>query len=218
MNKNVVPTRIQSRLSRKNIKVSLGEIKDVLIQTAVDADNPTDAEVDAVTQYFINQAAKPTIYHEDEIQANALDLDVTEEAIAPTQIDEQLRIEEKFHQPKSQIIKSQAQALGIILNDAEIIQIASNLNESSDELHDSLDDIKSAIIAFVRYKSSLDAQKIDDVIDEINNVVADEFDSNSQRLTQGLQSINQNMQSQSSDFKRKVAATISAFKILSTAG
>ncbi|GBE95675.1 hypothetical protein [Nostoc cycadae] len=212
MSKNTIPTRIQSRLNRRNIKVSLGEIKDALIKTAVDADNPTFDEIDSITQYFIDQNAKPIVYDIDENQTIVHDLDADNEAIAPVQIDEELPIED-IEQPKSEIIRSTAQSLGITLDTAQIAEIASNLNSSSDEFHDSLDEIKSAIVAFVRYKASLNSQKISDVVDYVNEVVSQEFDGNSRQLTQGLQSINQNMQQQSLDFKRNVKTAIAAFKV-----
>lgn len=209
-----IATRIQSRLTRKGIKITLGEIKDALTQTAIDADNPTDDEIDATTQYFINQASMPVVVNEEEIfleeseeeEAIAPNLEMVDEAIAPVQ------------EQRSQIIKSQSQALGIILDDAEIIQIASNLDNSSNEFYNSLDEIKSAIISFVRHKASLNAQKIDNVVDEINSVVAEEFSNNSQQLSQGLQAINANMQQQDLDFKSKVKAAISAFNISAKAG
>ncbi|RCJ15500.1 hypothetical protein A6S26_34285 [Nostoc sp. ATCC 43529] len=113
----------------------------------------------------------------------------------------------------TELVRSTAQSLGIVLDTQEISDIAANVNNSSDDLHDSLDDIKSAIIAFVRYKSSLNSQRINQVVEEINDIVTDEFTSNSRQLTQGLQAINRNMQQQNADFKRKVNAAISAFKV-----
>ena len=55
---NKIATRIQSRLSRKGLKVTLGEIKTVYSQMVADDQNPTDAEVDQVTEYFISQSSK----------------------------------------------------------------------------------------------------------------------------------------------------------------
>ena len=55
---NKIATRIQSRLSRKGIKITLGDIKTVYSQMVADDQNPTDAEVDQVTEYFISQSSK----------------------------------------------------------------------------------------------------------------------------------------------------------------
>jgi hypothetical protein len=176
------------------------QIKEYFVSFGFDVDAITDEQFNQAVDYFskgelaLVEQDKPLTFLEEEQRS----------PIEP----------EPEPQPeRSQMIKSQAQALGIVLNDAEIVQIASNLNESSDDLHDSLDDIKSAIIAFVRYKSSLNGQRISEVIEEINNVVADELSSNSRKLTQGLESINHNMQQQNADFKSKVKSAIAVFAI-----
>jgi hypothetical protein len=62
---NKVATRIQSRLSRKGLKVVLGEIKDQCIKTFQNIENPTKIEINAVTDYFINNATKLTVITED---------------------------------------------------------------------------------------------------------------------------------------------------------
>ncbi|MHC5719683.1 MAG: hypothetical protein ACYTX0_48500, partial [Nostoc sp.] len=51
----------------------------------------------------------------------------------------------------SELVSNTAENLGIVLNTQEIADIAENINYSSDDLYNSLDEIKSAIIAFVRY-------------------------------------------------------------------
>lgn len=54
---NKIATRIQSRLSRKGLKITLGDIKSVYSEMVLDPQNPTDEEVNAVTEYFVNQIA-----------------------------------------------------------------------------------------------------------------------------------------------------------------
>ncbi|MFM6266233.1 MAG: hypothetical protein ACKPFA_06940, partial [Dolichospermum sp.] len=114
---------------------------------------------------------------------------------------------------KSELIASTAGKLGIELSIADIELIAQNVNYSSDDLRESLEEIKSAIIAFVRHKIALNSQKIDDTLQEITQVATDGFNQNSQQLTDGLQNINKQLQQQSTDFKSKVRSTLKCFQL-----
>ena len=62
---NTIATRIQSRLSRKGVKVVLGDIKKVLNQMVANVKNITDVEVNAVTEHFINIATQLTVVSDD---------------------------------------------------------------------------------------------------------------------------------------------------------
>jgi hypothetical protein len=62
---NKIATRIQTRLSRKGLKVVLGNIKDYLKANVGNIENITDVEVNAVTEYFINNATKLTVISDD---------------------------------------------------------------------------------------------------------------------------------------------------------
>lgn len=194
MNKNAIATRIQSRLNRKSIKVTLGEIKDALTKIAIDADNPTDDEINSVVQYFINQSSGLAILEQGKQEV------------------ESIKIDEPV-QTKSEIIEYQSQQMGLILTTSDITEIADNMETLSSDLSDSLDEIRNAIIAFVKHKSLLNSQKISQIIDEVKNTVADEFQSNSQQLASGLGSVGNQINQQNSDFKSQLKAAISAFKL-----
>ncbi|MFM6247922.1 MAG: hypothetical protein ACKPEQ_02025, partial [Dolichospermum sp.] len=114
---------------------------------------------------------------------------------------------------KNELIANTAGELGIVLNTGEIELIAQNVNYSSDDLRESLDEIKSAIIAFVRHKIALNSQKIGETLEEITQVATDGFNQNSQQLTDGLQNINKQLQQQSTDFKSKVRSTLKCFQL-----
>ncbi|MFM6911765.1 MAG: hypothetical protein ACKPKW_21905 [Dolichospermum sp.] len=114
---------------------------------------------------------------------------------------------------KSELIASTAGKLGIELSIADIELIAQNVNYSSDDLRESLEEIKSAIIAFVRHKIALNSQKIDDTLQEITQVAADGFNQNSEQLTTGLKQLNRQLVQQSTDFKSKIKATLSVFQL-----
>jgi uncharacterized protein YukE len=114
---------------------------------------------------------------------------------------------------KSELVQQTAGELGVILNTGEIELIAQNVNYSSDDLQESLEEIKSAIIAFVRHKIALNSQKIGETLEEIAQVATDGFNQNSQQLTDGLQNINKQLQQQSTDFKSKVRSTLKCFQL-----
>lgn len=170
------------------------EIKQYFEVQGFDSESINDEQFHQVIHHFSGSGL--SVIEHDDSETNS-------EAIATTTNDTD----------NTELVRTTAQNLGIVLDTQEISDIAANVNNSSNDLHDSLDDIKSAIIAFVKYKSSLNSQRINQVVEEINDVFTDEFTNNSRQLTQGLQAINRNMQQQNTDFKRKVNAAISAFKI-----
>ncbi|MFM6225193.1 MAG: hypothetical protein ACKPDM_33390, partial [Dolichospermum sp.] len=51
-----IAKRIQSRLSRQGVKVALGEIKEQCDRLIPDIDNPSEIELLAVQEYFMNAA------------------------------------------------------------------------------------------------------------------------------------------------------------------
>jgi hypothetical protein len=264
-----IATRIQSRLNRKGIKITLGDIKSAYFQMVSDVNNPTDIEVDQVTEHFINEATQLVVIAEDvevitteetETFSSAdgelgniatstqTELETLEIEQETTEVDNRIQLvnsnldthlddidSQDLHPTtadpttedigmiapvaplatatNSELVSSTAHSLGITLNTAEIELIAENINTSSDDLTDSLDEIKGAIIAFVRHRIATNSQKIGEALEEISQVAADGFNQNSEQLTTGLQGINSQLQQQSTDFKSKVRSTLKAFAI-----
>ncbi|MFM6879148.1 MAG: hypothetical protein ACKPKK_00515, partial [Dolichospermum sp.] len=56
-----IAKRIQSRLSRQGVKVSLGEVKSQCELTINDIDNPSEIELLAVQEYFMSAATSLTV-------------------------------------------------------------------------------------------------------------------------------------------------------------
>lgn len=215
-----ISKRIQSRLSRQGVKVTLGEIKEQCDRLIPDIENPTEVELLAVQDYFISNATSLTVVGEDvDIEPTQMEL----ETVSSENVSSNLYINEAALDTenqtalatatKSELVASTAGELGIVLNTGEIELIAQNVNYSSDDLQESLEEIKSAIIAFVRHKIALNSQKIDDTLQEISQVATDGFNQNSQQLTDGLQNINKQLQQQSTDFKSKVRSTLKCFQL-----
>jgi uncharacterized protein with HEPN domain len=235
---NTIAKRIQSRLSRQGVKVSLPEIKTQCELMIADIENPTEVELLAVQDHFMTNATKLTVISDD---VTTEDLTEVEETLTSEDVDIVNNVDTvntasiqdidsiDLHTneaaldtenqtalataTKSELVASTAGELGIVLNTGEIELIAENVNYSSDDLQESLEEIKSAIIAFVRHKIALNSQKIGETLEEITQVAADGFNQNSQQLTDGLQNINKQLQQQSTDFKSKVRSTLKCFQL-----
>ncbi|MFM6369365.1 MAG: hypothetical protein ACKPGN_14245 [Dolichospermum sp.] len=205
---STIAKRIQSRLSRQGVKVVLGEIKEQCDRLISDIDNPSEIELLAVQEYFMSAATSLTVINDiSDVRTQSIQdtddiSDDDDSAIAPLATT-----------TKNELIANTAGELGIVLNTGEIELIAQNVNYSSDDLQESLEEIKSAIIAFVRHKIALNSQKIGETLEEITQVATDGFSQNSQQLTDGLQNINKQLQQQSTDFKSKVRSTLKCFQL-----
>jgi uncharacterized protein YukE len=233
---NTIAKRIQSRLSRQGVKVSLPEIKTQCELMIADIENPTEVELLAVQDHFMTNATKLTVISDDvttedltevEETLTSEDVDTVDNVINTASIQDidsidlhtneaALNTEEETAlatATKSELVASTAGELGIVLNTGEIELIAQNVNYSSDDLQESLEEIKSAIIAFVRHKVATNSQLIDSTLQEITEVATDGFNQNSQQLTDGLQNINKQLQQQSTDFKSKVRSTLKCFQL-----
>ncbi|MFM6197883.1 MAG: hypothetical protein ACKPE1_01860, partial [Dolichospermum sp.] len=181
---STIAKRIQSRLSRQGVKVSLAEIKEQCDRLIADIDNATETDILNVTEYFINNATKLTVVSEDvssNLYANEAALDTEQETALATAT-------------KSELVASTAGSLGIVLDAQEISLIAENISYSTDTLEQDIDAIESAIMAFVEHKAAISQQKINNMITSVRNVVTEKNTENSQLLTDGLRSINSDIQ------------------------
>jgi lipoate synthase len=114
---------------------------------------------------------------------------------------------------KNELVANTAVSLGIQLSTTEIDQIADNFDAGSDDFAQTLEQVKGAIIAYVQHKIASNNQQIVNTINEISQVASDGFEENSQTLTNGLKQLNQQLVQQSTDFKSKLAGTLSRFKL-----
>jgi hypothetical protein len=215
---NTVATRIQTRLSRKGLKVALGEVKDHLKANVGNIENITDVEVNATTEYFLSSANQLTVIGEnvdnadnadsdiDNVLTLSIQEDVEEEAIAP-------QTAPLATTTKSQLITTTADQMGISLNAQEISQIAENISICSDDFEQDIDAIKSAIMAFINHKAMINQSKINELIHEVREVVSEKNQENSQLLSDGLRSINQDIQEANKAFKSNVSKALAAFDI-----
>ena len=162
---------------------------------------PTQMELETLTteDNAINTASIQDIDSID-LHTNEAALDTENQtAIAPT--------------TKSEIVASTAGELGIVLDAQEISLIAENITDSTDTLEQDIDAIESAIMAFVEHKAAISQQKINNMITSVRNVVTEKNSENSQLLTDGLRSINSDIQEANKQFKSNVKQCLTAFAI-----
>ncbi|MFM6041652.1 MAG: hypothetical protein ACKPCC_03425 [Dolichospermum sp.] len=197
-----IAKRIQSRLSRQSVKVSLGEVKSQCELMINDIDNPSEIELIAVQEYFIDNASQLVVID-----------DISNDGVIATP-------NETINEPallaaanKSELVANTANSLGIELSTTEIDHIADNFDNSSDDFSQTLEQVKLAIISYVQHKVQLNNQQITDTINEIGDVIADGFNSNNETLNNGLKQLNHQLTQQSTDFKSKLAGTLSRFKL-----
>jgi hypothetical protein len=199
---NKVSTKIQSRLRRKGLVISLLSIKKYLVDNTKNISNITDDETNKATDYFMQQSIKLTVI-EDVDTVSIQSVDITNATSDNTVL----------ANTTSELVASSAGQMGIVLDASEISLIAENINDFSSDLDSDLDAIKSAIMAFVTHKASVNQAKINSFINEVRDVVINDSNKNSQLLGDGLRSINNDLQQTNRDFKSQATKALAAFKI-----
>jgi hypothetical protein len=225
---NTIAKRIQSRLNRAGVKASLGDIKGQCKKMIQDIENPTEEELLDVQMLFYGNNSQLVVNNDvdndvdtvDNINTTSIqDIDssdlylneaaLTTEAIAPPQTDPAPLATTN----KGELVANAATQMGIVLDASEISLIAENINHSSDDFDQDIDAIKDAIMAFINHKSMINQSKINELIYEVREVVGHKHSENSQLLSEGLRSINTDIQEANKQFKSNVRQCLSAFDI-----
>jgi hypothetical protein len=185
-----------------------------------DINNPTETELLGIQNQFMSNANQLSISSLDNniddlsisnLDSNTDDLSISsldDVAIAPQTEPAPLVVS-----PQNELVASTADQMGIVLDASEISLIAENINHSSDDFDQDIDAIKSAIMAFIQHKSLINQSKINQMIHEVREVVSEKNSENSQLLTDGLRSINSDIQEANKQFKSSVRSCLSAFDI-----
>jgi hypothetical protein len=222
---NTIAKRVQSRLSRAGVKVSLGEIKEQCEMIISDIENPKEEEILNVQMQFYNRSSNLSIQNLDnnidDVSIQNLDNNIDDVSIqnlddniddlfAPVSTQETNTLAPTT---KSQLIATTSDQMGIALNAQEISQIAENISICSDDFEQDIDAIKSAIMAFINHKAMINQSKINELIHEVREVVSEKNQENSQLLSDGLRSINNDIQEANKAFKSNVSKALAAFDI-----
>jgi transcriptional regulator of heat shock response len=144
-----IAKRIQSRLSRAGIKVSLSDIKTQCELIITDTDNPTEDQLIDVQNYFMNNATTLTVITTNESEISEVTLPTSNEILEAVEQKPALATT-----TKNELVATAANSLNIELSTTEIEAIATNFNASSDDFTTTLDELKAAILAFINHKVS----------------------------------------------------------------
>lgn len=203
---DTISKRIQSRLTRKGISVSLSEIREQVNILIPDLENITDDDLNNVISYFMSQkSALATTNNPDIIE---IENSPVEEEKPSSDFKSVLATT-----PKSELVSQTANSLNIELSTTEIEAIATNFTTSSDDFTTTLEELKNAILAFIAHKVSTNNQIISNTINEIYQTATDGFESNNAHLNNGLSQLNTALNQQSADFKSRLKNTLAKFQI-----
>ena len=204
---DVAAKRIQSRLDKKSIKKDLPEIRDFL--NTLNLEEFSKDDMDAAFNHFLtNSPAALVIFNAKkkalEISATYF-LDLTPEKLEELSLmgsEEEIREavydlinleskEENGEEDKTnEMVVSTAQEMGVTLTPEEVYLVAQKVSMAGDDLTNSLDEIKAAVINFINYKTQVNSQKISLAVEEMVEVAEDGLSKNSQELKVGLDKVN----------------------------
>jgi NTP pyrophosphatase (non-canonical NTP hydrolase) len=212
---DVAAKRVQSRLNKKSIKKDLPEIRDFFNSLDLEKEEFSKEDMDAAFNFF--SGGELVIFNAREkaleiAQSYFLDLTPTQlNALEALTSEDEIREEiyklinqesKEEEENKGELIKSAAQEMGVTLTAEEVYLVAQEINTSSDNLEETLDEIKTAVINFINYKVQANSQKIASAMEEITQVATSGLNKNSQELKNGLNKVNEILKGGAMDFKR----------------
>jgi NTP pyrophosphatase (non-canonical NTP hydrolase) len=212
---DVAAKRVQSRLNKKSIKKDLPEIRDFFNSLDLEKEEFSKEDMDAAFNFFSGgelvifnarekalEISKTYFLDLTPTQLNALEALTSEDEIRE-EIYKLINQESKEEEEnKGELIKSAAQEMGVTLTAEEVYLVAQEINTSSDNLEETLDEIKTAVINFINYKVQANSQKIASAMEEITQVATSGLNKNSQELKNGLNKVNEILKGGAMDFKR----------------
>jgi hypothetical protein len=212
---DVAAKRVQSRLNKKSIKKDLPEIRDFFNSLDLEKEEFSKEDMDAAFNFFSGgelvifnarekalEISKTYFLDLTPTQLNALEALTSEDEIRE-EIYKLINQESKEEEEnKGELIKSAAQEMGVTLTPEEVYLVAQEINTSSDNLEETLDEIKTAVINFINYKVQANSQKIASAMEEITQVATSGLNKNSQELKNGLNKVNEILKGGAMDFKR----------------
>jgi hypothetical protein len=212
---DVAAKRVQSRLNKKSIKKDLPEIRDFFNSLDLEKEEFSKEDMDAAFNFFSGGELVIFNAREKALEISKtyfLDLTPTQ-LIALEALTSEDEIQEEIYKlinqeskeeegNKGELIKSAAQEMGVTLTAEEVYLVAQEINTSSDNLEETLDEIKTAVINFINYKVQANSQKIASAMEEITQVATSGLNKNSQELKSGLNKVNEILKGGAMDFKR----------------
>lgn len=195
--------RIQSALGRK-VKVSRSEIKEYLATNNIDANNPTEEQIEAIKLHFLSDLAN-SLDNAIEISDNKAVLEVINQepsedstakpAIAKSSTEEILSIEDALtiNPEVRDMVNFKAVSMGIAIAENQIDMIASQIDATGSSFSETINAIENALIAYIDYQHSEESYQIDSMLTRVINRVASKNEVINQQLSSGISDFTQNL-------------------------
>jgi hypothetical protein len=219
---NKVSTRIQSRLSRKDIKVTLGEIKAVYNQMVADINKPTELEIDSITEHFMNQFSKPvapeqsqeiepleTVQNHNVINTSS---EVQQQAITPPE-DNQIVVSDA---EKQSLIATQSIALGFNLTEEETIAVADSIDDVFTDYSSFISSVTNTIKGYIAHKFNTienDLQNSTTEVREYLTIRTNQLNQKVSNFTNNIRAIQTDTEAIRKNLKTSENAVLSRFRL-----
>lgn len=199
--------QVQSYLSRKNIKATRSEIREIYNNTVNDFDNPTTEELEAVKQHFIKQSEALTVDSGVPTQLSSLTEDNTPEST------QQTALTYPVDDNKRQMVGFKASQMGIQLAASQVDVIASKIDTSNSSFMQTISDIETALIAYVEYQESQESTAVDTMLNRVTNRVIEKNQAISNRLNTKISDFTSAVETANSQLKSETSAIITRLRV-----
>ncbi|MBD2365197.1 hypothetical protein H6G36_29270 [Anabaena minutissima FACHB-250] len=160
----------------------------------------TDIQPPAIQE--INTDIQPPAIQEIDLdQVAQLTVPTEETAIAVTEDD------------KRAMALQKSQELGITLTDSEINSIADSVEICGESLDELLNELQSALTAYIDHKAKSNTQKIDTALDNVVTYAEQRFTENTQHLSHRLKGLGDKMEAVATQNKSRIKAVLSRLAI-----
>ena len=204
---NKFSTRLQTRLKRRGIQISLGPIKDELRKLPYPS-SPTAEELAKIEELFVvtknaqfslavvDESFEQPLLHQDDSVFENQDPDPT-----------------TLSQYRATAIAEAGQNLGFTLSLNEIESIAAELSSESNTLEEDLEAIKVAVKNYINFRTQKTQDKVGELITELRDFYSLRQTENSDRLSGGLQQIVDDMQESRRRFRLQLQTALAVFSV-----
>lgn len=217
--------RVQSRLSRQGIKVSLQQIREVYVDMVDNAENPTEKELDAIAQHFISNNSKLAPPSNDSVGKTGVITSFEESSLTVNEDEEETHPEQTHtHTPSAStlattntqvkgMVNYKASEMGIQLAASEVDVIASKVDASASSFTDTLNQIESALIAYVEYQQTTEANQVDGMLSRVTQKVIQKNQATTQHLTTGINHFKTALEVAEQHQKRELTSILNRLKV-----
>lgn len=221
--------RIQSRLSRKNIKQSRAVLIDAIAQAGFDHTKLTEDEVNNLTNLLVNKfkvdyergddeegtqkgdCAKPTLRDVNGSQFPISQSDMSEN-YTPSEHEENIAEIITLEQ-KQKLIETQSLELGIELSEAEVVELAASVGDSFSDYAEFVKDTALSIKAYANHRYDSLEQQISQTSEDLKKHFLYREKQLDQKLSTELEQINSFFRGKSEKRKQLSKFIATAFKI-----